>query len=207
MAYCDFTLPDIKRQFHCIIDETTALFASVGEVRGSPWLQETLRETLPLALAVHTEKSRSELLIAPILVELRKRAKHQVSLFSGVDFSVEPAQGLNGVCDFIVSQSPEQLFVSAPVLIVVEAKNENIKGGLAQCIAAMVAARLFNDQEGSVGAAVYGAVTTGTNWRFLKLEPGTVSIDQREYYIDRVEKILGILASIVGVNCPALPSL
>jgi hypothetical protein len=78
------------------------------------------------------------LLITPILVELRKLAKHQVSLFSGIDFSVDPCQGLNGVCDFIVSQSPEQLFVSAPVLIVVEAKNENIKGGLAQYIAAML---------------------------------------------------------------------
>ena len=76
MAYCDFTLPDIKRQLHCIIDATTDLFASAGKVRGSPWLQETLRETLPLALAVHTEKSRSELLIAPILVELRKLAQH-----------------------------------------------------------------------------------------------------------------------------------
>ena len=205
MAYCDFTLPDIKRQLHCIIDATTDLFASVGEVRGSPWLHETLRETLPLALAVHTEKSRSALLIAPMLVELRKLAQHQVSLFSGIDFSVDPGQGLNGVCDFIVSQSPEQLFVSAPVLIIVEAKNENIKGGLAQCIAAMIAARLFNDREGSVVAAVYGAVTTGTNWRFLKLEPGTVYIDQREYYIDSVEKILGILASIVGVNCSVLP--
>ena len=204
MAYCDFTLPDIKRQFHCIIDETTALFASVGEVQGSPWLQETLRETLPLALAVHTEKSRSELLIAPILVELRKLVRHQVSLFSGIDFSADPARGLHGVCDFIVSQSPEQFFVSAPILIVVEAKNENIKGGLAQCIAAMLAARLFNDREGSAVAAVYGAVTTGTNWRFLKLEPGTVYIDQREYYIDRDEKILGILASIVGINCSVL---
>ena len=163
-----------------------------------------MRETLPLALAVHTEKSRSALLIAPILVELRKLARHQVSLFSGIDFSVDPAQGLNGVCDFIVSQSPEQLFVSAPVLIVVEAKNENIKGGLAQSIAAMLAAQLFNDREGSVVAAVYGAVTTGTNWRFLKLEPGTVYIDQREYYIDRDEKILGILASIVGINCSVL---
>jgi hypothetical protein len=205
MAYSDFTLHDIKRQFHCIIDETTELFASAGEVQGSPWLHETLRETLPLALAVHTEKSRSELLIAPILVELRKLAQHQVSLFSGIDFSVDPGQGLNGVCDFMVSQSPEQLFVSAPVLIIVEAKNENIKGGLAQCIAAMIAARLFNDREGSVVAAVYGAVTTGTNWRFLKLESGTVYIDQREYYIDRVEKILGILVSIVGVNYPVLP--
>ena len=87
MAYSDFTLNDIKRQFHCIIDETTDVFASVGEVEGSAWLQETLRETLPLALAVHTEKSRSELLIAPTLVELRKLARHQVSLFSGIDFS------------------------------------------------------------------------------------------------------------------------
>jgi hypothetical protein len=205
MPYCDFTLPDIKRQLHCIIAATTDLFTSVGEVRGSPWLQETLRETLPLALAVHTEKIRSTLLIAPVLVELRKLAQHQVSLFSGTDFSVDPGQGLNGVCDFIVSQSPEQLFVSAPVLIVVEAKNENIKEGLAQCIAAMIAARLFNDREGAAVAAVYGAVTTATNWSFLKLEPGTVYIDQREYYIDRVEKILGILASIVGVDGSVLP--
>ncbi len=205
MAYSDFTLHDIKRQLHCSIDETTDLFASVGEVEGSPWLQETLRETLPLALALHTEKSRSELLIAPILIELRKRAQHQVSLFSGIDFTVDPGQGLNGVCDFIVARSPEQLFVSTPVLIVVEAKNENIKGGLAQCIAAMVAARLFNDREGSGVEAVYGVVTTGTNWRFLKLEAGVVFIDQREYYIDRVEKILGILVSIIGVDCPVLP--
>lgn len=205
MAYSDFTLNDIKRQFHCSIDETTDVFAAIGEVEGSAWLQETLRETLPLALAVHTEKSRSEWLIAPILVELRKLARHQVSLFSGIDFSVDPSQGLNGVCDFIVSQSPEQLFVSAPVLIVVEAKNENITGGLAQCLAAMVAARLFNDREGSGVETVYGVVTTGTNWRFLKLASGVVSIDQREYYIDRVEKILGILVSIIGIDCPVLP--
>jgi hypothetical protein len=174
MAYCDLTLPDIKRQFHYIIDETTDLFASAGGVRGSPWPHETLRETLPLALAVHTEKSRSELLIAPMLVALCKLAQHQVSLFSGINFSIDPGQGVKGVCDFIASQSPEQLFVTALVLIVVGAKNENIPGGLAQCIAAMIAAQLFNDREGSIVATVYGAVTTGTNWRFLRLEPETV---------------------------------
>jgi hypothetical protein len=200
MAYSDFTLTDIKRQFHLTLDETTDLFATVREVTGSPWLTEMLQETLPLALAVHTEKSRSELLIAPILVELRKRARHQVSLFSGIDFTVDPSQGLNGICDFLISRSPEQLFVSAPLLIVVEAKNENIKGGLAQCIAAMVAARLFNDREGSVTPAVYGAVTTGTNWRFLKLEADIVYLGRREYYIDRVEKILGILLYMVGAS-------
>ena len=98
-----------------------------------------------------------------------------------------------------------EFLVSAPVLIIVEARNENIKGVLAQCLAAMVAARLFNDREGSGVETVYGVVTTGTNWRFLKLDSGAASIDQREYYIDRVEKILGILVSIIGIDCPVLP--
>lgn len=200
MAYSDFTLHDIKQQLHVTINESTDLFSAVEEVAGSAWLTETLQETLPLALALHTEKSRSELLIAPILIEVRKLAHHQVSLFSGIDFSVDPGQGLSGVCDFIIARSPEQLFVSAPILIVVEAKNENIKGGLAQCIAAMVAARLFNDREGSTVTAVYGVVTTGTNWRFLKLEADIVYLDQREYYIDSVGMILGIFMVIVGLR-------
>ncbi len=200
MPYSSFTLPDIKRQFHLVIHETTDLFPCVAAVTGSAWLAETLQETLPLAIAVHTEKSRSELLIAPILIELRKLVRHQVSLFSGIDFSVDATQGLSGVCDFIIARSPEQLFVSAPVLIVVEAKNEDIKGGLAQCIATMLAAHLFNEREASPVTTVYGTVTTGTNWRFLKSEPGNIYIDQREYYIDNVEKILGILVSMVGVD-------
>jgi hypothetical protein len=200
MAYSDFTLNDIKRQFRLTLDETTDLFAAVREVAGSLWLTETLQETLPLALALHTEKSRSELLIAPILVELRKQARHQVGLFSGIDFSVDPGQGLNGVCDFLITRSPEQLFVSAPILIVVEAKNDNIKGGFAQCIAAMVAAKLFNDREGYAVPAVYGAITTGTIWRFLKLAADIVYLDLREYYINRVEEILGILLFIVGAS-------
>jgi hypothetical protein len=86
MAYCDFTLPDIKRQLRCSIAATTDLLASVGAVRGSPWLHATLYESLPLALAVHTEKYCSEWLIAPMLVEFRKLAQHQVSLFSGLHF-------------------------------------------------------------------------------------------------------------------------
>jgi hypothetical protein len=200
MAYSDFTLHDIKQQLQVTINETTDLFSAVEEVSGSAWLTETLQETLPLALALHTEKSRSELLIAPILIEVRKLARHQVSLFSGIDFSVDPGQGLSGVCDFIIARSPEQLFVSAPILIVVEAKNENIKGGLAQCIAAMVAARLFNDREGSTVTTVYGVVTTGTNWRFLKLEADIVYLDQREHYIDNVGMILGIFMVIVGLR-------
>jgi len=200
MAYSDFTLADVIRTFHFTIDDDHDLFPSVHEVEVSPLLAETLRETTPLALAIHTEKARSELLIAPILVELRKILRHQISLFSGVDFTIDPAQGLNGVCDFIIARSPAQLFLSAPIVIIVEAKNENIKGGLAPCIAAMIAARLVNQREGTGITVVYGAVTTGNVWRFLQLEQDTIRLDRQEHYLDQVGKILGILVYMVGVE-------
>jgi hypothetical protein len=198
MAYSDFTLNDIKQKFQITVDENTDLFSSVNAVPVSAWLTQTLDHTLNLALAIASEKARSELIIAPVLVELRNQARKQISLFSGINFPVDPALGLTGFCDFIVSRSPEQLVISAPVLIIVEAKNENINAGMPQCMAAMIAARIFNEREGQPISPLYGAVTTGNNWRFLMLEANTVYIDQAEYYISQVDKLLGILTAILG---------
>ncbi len=207
MAYSDFKLPELKRRFNLTLEEDADLFNAAPELPVSDWLQETLRETLPLALAINTEKVRSELIIAPILIELRRQTGRTISFFSGVDFTVDPSEGLNGVCDFIVSLSPEQLFVSAPVLIMFEAKNEDIKGGFPQCIAAMIAAQRFNEREGNAIPLIYGAVTTGTNWRFLQLDQNVVRIDRREYYIDNAPKLLGILMTITGKLAPITPTL
>jgi hypothetical protein len=193
MAYSDFTLVEVTRKFGLIIDESAELFPQPPVIATSSWLKETLNETLPLVLAVHTEKIRSELLIAPVLVEVRKLADREISFFSGVEFSVDPSEGLTGICDYIISRSPEQLFIAAPVVIIVEAKNENIKGGLAQCMAAMVAAQRFNARDGKPGTTVYGAVTSGTTWRFLRLAGNNVQIAPREVYIDDVERIVGTL--------------
>ncbi len=198
MAYSDFKIASVKQKFQLIIDEDVDLFSQTVATPVSPWLTETLQETLALALAINTEKVRSELLIAPILVELRKQTGRTISFFSGVEFTVDETQGLNGVCDYIISQSSEQLFISAPVLIIFEAKNENIKGGFPQCIAAMIAAQRFNKREGNSIPVIHGVVTTGTNWRFLQLENTIVRIDKKEYYIDSVERIMGILMAITG---------
>ncbi|PDW03346.1 hypothetical protein [Candidatus Viridilinea mediisalina] len=199
MAYSNFTFADLTQRFQLSIEEQHDLFSDTPSVPISAWLHETLQETLALALAINTEKVRSELLIAPILVELRKQTGRTTSLFSGVDFSVDQSQGLNGICDYIIAQSPQQFFISAPILMIFEAKNENIKGGFPQCIAAMVAAQRFNEREQYQIPMIYGVVTTGTNWRFLQLETHIVRIDNREYYIDNIEKIMGILTSITGV--------
>ncbi len=198
MAYSDFTLATVVKQFSLTIDETRNLYADVREITVSDFLQTLLRENIPLALAISTEKARSELIIAPVLVELRKLAQKRISLFSGVDFTVDPALGLSGVCDFIISRSAEQLYVSAPILMLAEAKNEDMKRGYAQCIAEMVAARTFNERESIPSDRVYGAVTTGSNWKFLQLEGSTVAIDMPEYYISEVDKILGILLRLAS---------
>jgi hypothetical protein len=193
MAYSDFSLTKFKKTFNITIKEEADLFATVEPIEISEKLTNTLEETTELALAINTEKARSEMIITPILLEVRRKANYQISLFSGTDFNVDIERGLNGYCDFVISRSREQLTINAPVIIIVEAKNENIKGGLGQCAAAMLAAQLFNEQEGNEIKTIYGAVTTGDIWKFLKLEGTDIFIDLNNYYIQELNKILGIL--------------
>lgn len=178
--------------------EKRDIFAAVPELAASNLLTETLSYNLSIALGSNSEKARSELIIAPILVDLRRQLQEQVSLFSGVDFTVDDTQGLNGICDFLITKSPEILIVTAPVITVVEAKKENINAGFGQCAAQMVAAQIFNERSATDIKVIYGAVTTGSIWQFLKLEGQTLSIDLSEYYLKEVNKILGILASSIS---------
>jgi hypothetical protein len=193
MAYSNFTLAKVKEDFGLTVDETQNLFADVEGVKPSEILWVTLQEYIPLATAIATEKARSEFLIAPILAEVRRQLNYQVSLFSGTDFNVDIEKGLSGYCDFLISASREQFFISAPVITLVEAKNENIIGGLGQCVAEMVAAQIFNQRQGVNIPVIYGVVTSGTAWRFLTLNGNQVCIDLVEYYIKEVDKILGII--------------
>jgi len=195
MSYSDFTLAKVKKDFDLITVEKMDIYSNVAELECSTLLTEILRYNLPVALASNSEKARSEMIIAPILVDLRRQLQERVNLFSGIEFDVDKDKGLNGLCDFIISESPEQLFVSAPVITLVEAEKENIIAGLGQCVAEMLAAQIFNEREGNNIPVVYGAVTSGTNWKFLKLEGKVIEIDLSEYYLKDVNKILGILAS------------
>lgn len=205
MAYSDFTLQEVVQRFQLQIEERTNLFASIPEVLPGAFLSTLLEENVPLTLALSTEKARLELIIAPMLVEVRKLAQRRISLFSGADFSVDVAQQFTETCDFLIAQSQEPFFIRAPVVIIVEAKNENFKAGPGQCAATMVAAQLFNTQEGTVLPILYGAVTTGNVWKFLQLAGNILHIDAVEYYIERVGKILGIFLSMVDYH-PGLSS-
>jgi hypothetical protein len=194
MSYSEFTTLDkVQKVFNLSITEDRDLFADVKGLILSDYLRQTLKEYLPLATAINTEKARSEFLIAPVLAELRRQANYQISLFSGTEFDVDKEKGLSGYCDYIISCSKEQYFIHVPVVTIVEAKNENIKGGLGQCIAEMVAAQIFNQNQGHPLAEIYGVVSTGTVWKFIVLRDNLVLIDSQEYYINQVDMILAIM--------------
>lgn len=197
MAYSDFNLNSVLKIFDLSYSETADLFINEKELESSPLLTETLRRYLPIAVGSNTEKSRSEMIIAPILLELRTTLQDKIGLFSGIDFTVNSERGLNGICDFLITRSPELLIVKSPVIAIVEAKKENISSGLGQCVAEMLAAQIFNQREGKEIKVILGTVTTGTVWKFIKLEGTSVQIDTTEYFLSNVNKILGILASAI----------
>ncbi len=195
MSYSNFTLSKVKSDFSITTSASEALFPQIAPVQPSELLILNLEENLFLATAINTEKARSELIVMPVLTEVRRILRGQVSLFSGAEFNVDVERGLNGTCDFILTRSPEQFFITQPVVTIVEAKRENIPSGLGQCIATMIAARQFNEQEGEPIDTIYGVVTTGTDWKFLKLVQQVAYIDSSDYFISEVGKILGILVS------------
>ncbi|CAK8711995.1 Type I restriction enzyme R protein N-terminal domain-containing protein [Candidatus Electrothrix aarhusensis] len=200
MPYSDFTVKKVQEVFQVKLHETTGLFSGLPKKEASSHLLETLKENVPLAASINTEKARSELIIAPVLVEIKKQHKGDLSLFSGVELTVDRERELSGFCDFLLSRSPEQLYVRSPVVMIVEAKNENIMSGLGQCIAEMIAAGIFNEQEDKSIDKSYGAITSGNLWRFLKLEGQDVHIDLDDYGIKELSEILGILSAMVELK-------
>ncbi len=192
MAYNNFTLDSVKHQFNLnLFDSPFCDRLPIAEPQ--PEFLTIINQWLPLAQRARSEKAKSELLVSPILVEARRLVNETVQLFSGEEFNVDRDRGLNGFCDFVFSKSTVPFLIEAPVLMLVEAKRGELDSGLGQCIAEMVAAQIFNLNEGKEVLTIFGCVTSGKLWQFVKLEGNDVTIDVNEYQITPVERILGIL--------------
>ncbi len=196
MAYSDFTIHEVRARLGLTIAGGGDLFAGLAEADLPRNLADTLSRYLPLALDLNTEKARSELLIAPLLIELKLGYADRLSLFSGIDFPVDAALGLTGRCDYILARSPQQLALTAPACVLVEAKAENIVAGIPQCLAEMAAAQRFNAAAGLPAGPIFGAVTTGLLWRFLRLDGTLARVDGVEYPIQSPRRVFAVLQAI-----------
>jgi hypothetical protein len=200
MSFRDFTLQKVQQDFGLITETSQRLFAEIAPVPLSETMRRYMQDFQSLGMNIPTEKGRSELLVAPLLAEVWGQSKHRISLYSGVELNVDEEAGLNGICDFLLGQSSQMYFVEAPILAVVEAKKDSIPDGLGQCAAAMVAVQRFNRKAKKPEGSVYGCVTTGSLWHFLRLTAQQLDIDLDEYQLVQADRILGVLLYCCGVK-------
>jgi hypothetical protein len=195
MAYNRFTLEKVANDFGLkITNIADSIFDEpVEPISPTNLLREFINQYLPLATAIGTEKALSEFIIAPVLAELIQISHKKISLFSGIEFTIDIPKGLNGRCDFLISLSDNQFFLTQPILTVVEAKKGDISTGFGQCIAEMVAARMFNEKNGHPLKTIYGVVSTGSSWKFMKIEDNCVLIESGIIAISDLDKLLGYL--------------
>lgn len=197
ISYSAFSLDLVRRRFALEI-VLQKFFAENAPIRPTELLRASLGRAAAVALI--SEKARSEFIVAPILLELKELLHNTISIYSGVRLDVAPQEGLQGVCDFIVSKTPPLPTLQVPLIMMVEAKKNDIEEGLGQCAAEMVAAQRFNRQEDPQSSTVYGCVTTGELWQFLKLSDRILQIDPEKIYIEHVDRILGMLAQMAAAE-------
>ena len=193
MPYSQFTtIRKAKEAFNLTTVEGDRFLPVVEPIAPSDVLAGTLQETLPIVATSGSEKARSEGIIYPVLLEVRRLLDRKISLFSGEDFTIEEAIGLNGICDFLLTRSTEVLEIEAPTVVIVEAKKTDLKTGFGQCMAEMVGAQRFNQTKEKAIPTIYGSVSNGIQWQFLKLEQQTVTIDLTVYPLPPVDQILSL---------------
>jgi len=200
MAYTDFSLEQVCKTFHLTL-MSAGLFDALAPLPVPSWLRETLAKGMPLALG--SEKAHSEFIVAPILLASRDLSQDRVALYSGQRLDSDPASGLTGECDFVLTLTPPLPIMQAPVVCIVEAQKNDVDIGLGQCAAQMVGAQHVNARESTGISRIFGCVTTGETWQFLKLEHEALLIDNQRYYINAVGILLAVFQAIIGSYAPA----
>jgi hypothetical protein len=173
------------------------LFPEITPIQPSELLIQILE--LNKQLPLQSEKAKSELLISPILNEIWVKNPHVFTYFSGYQFNVDNKRGLKGFCDYLLSKKYNAVFIESPVCAVVEAKNnQDLLDAVPQCGAEMYAARLFNQQHENNIDSIYGIVTSGYDWQFLKLIENTLFVDNKRYFLDNLSELLGCWQQMIN---------
>jgi hypothetical protein len=193
MPYSKFTLDLIEKRFG-IQNQVSLLFEKTPKVEPSDWLKNSLQTAKELP--VRSEKAKSETIVFPILVEMRNRNEKFFTIYSGDSLNADSLQELEGECDFILAKDTGTFNISVPIFQLLEAKKNDVEIGVPQCAAQMIGAKIFNENKGVYLEKIYGCVTTGKEWLFMKLED-KLYIDKRTYSLENIEELLGVFQVII----------
>ncbi len=118
-------------------------------------LRQRLEDVFP-HVNLTNEVARREFLIAPVLMEVARSADAKIS----VEFPLEVDERLKGTLDYLVRARHN--------ILVVEAKNGDLKRGFTQLAVELVAVDRWS--EDSAEPRLYGAVSMGDVWKFAFLD-------------------------------------
>jgi hypothetical protein len=193
MGYSKYKkLKVVTKKFH-LEAENAHLFEDIQPIEPSAWLKETLKKASFIPL--NNEKTKAERIISPILVEVAEAYQDKITLFSGEDLEVDASQDLTGECDFFFVLAPRKPYLESPIISLVEAKDEDMEYGRAQCAAQLYGTKLYNEAEGKNIPVLYGCATTGTDWQFIRFEHNTFYLDTKIY--TNLSEILGVWHTII----------
>ena len=196
MTYSDFkTLDQVHKELGITIQDANGLYTHIKPAELTRWFIETMEMAYPKAIRINTESARQALIVDHVFMELNRHV--HISFFLNNTFNVDESKGLTGNPDGIISQSENQLYISSPVIVLVEAKKSDLGSGLGQCVAEMEGARIFNEREGTPISPIYGVVTDGVLWQFLALQDAVATIDSYLYSFEDGSKIVAILQSFI----------
>lgn len=195
MSYKKFTFSDLEEKFG-LKQSAKHLFEKIVALKPTDLL--VLQLEIAYENPLLSEKAICENIISPILVELKRKNKDSIQLFSGLDLPANKKVGLKGECDFLFAKAPQAREMTAPIISITEAKKGDIEAALSQNAAQMLGARIFNEKRKKNTPIIYGAVTNGTEWLFLKLEENTVFVDTKRYATVNLPELLGVLQTIIN---------
>lgn len=188
MAYGDFSLDEIEMKFG-VKNRIEPIFAQLTPVSPSVNLLEALENAAELP--VRSEKARSESIVYPILLEMRKRNHKFFTIYSGDNLDIDKEKGLVGQCDFILAKDIKTFNLNYPIIQIVEAKRNDLEVGVPQCAAQLIGAKIFNQRKKIEIERIYGCVTTGQEWLFMYLEDDEIIVDNKMYFLVEIEELLG----------------
>ena len=194
LVYSQITFPDLRDRFGIQV-ETEPFLPQITPLALPDWLNKYLAVNQLSPALAKSEKAVSEMLIAPVLSAVKEYNADTISLFSGEPLTMTGE--LSGICDFIIASNPKAYLPEPPIMVLVEAKRQDLYGGIPQCVAEMLSARNVNERAGIHYNAVFGCVTTGNEWLFLKLSGSRAVTNPTIFYYPELDRVLGVFQWII----------
>ena len=172
-----FDIEDILADLGCQFDRANLVLPTIDLELDLSELHEQLSDGIQY-VSITSEQARREFLIAPIIRKVCRQTKQPVK----VEYPITVNQWLKGTLDYYFRD-----------LLVIKAKRDNLENGFTQLAAELIALDQWTTSDRPI---LYGAVTTGNDWRFGMFNRSTRCVTQ-DLKLYRVPEELGQLVSIL----------